>query len=149
MICTHIYTSKCITQSVLNTSEKKGTILIVDDEPDVAQTFRIMLERYGFTVDMFTDPAEALKYFRPNFYDLLILYIKMPKMNGFELYTKMKTIDKDVRAFFLTALKEFGEYDDFREKVFPKFGERHFIQKPIQSAELLKQVHSVIDFEGG
>lgn len=75
------------------TRRKKGNmILVVDDEPDANMTLRILLEENGFKTDAYTDPLVALQSFRPGKYDLLLLDIKMPKMNGFELYQKMKEI---------------------------------------------------------
>jgi DNA-binding response OmpR family regulator len=56
--------------------------LLVDNEPDVLLTEKIVLEQYGFKVDSFTDPLLALENFRANVYDMIILDIKMPEMNG-------------------------------------------------------------------
>jgi response regulator RpfG family c-di-GMP phosphodiesterase len=77
-------------------------------------------------------------------YDLLILDIKMPVMNGFQLYEQMKKIDPNLKAFFLTALTDLQEYDAFKKEVFPKEGERHFIQKPIENEEILERVNAII-----
>jgi DNA-binding response OmpR family regulator len=63
--------------------------LVVDDEPDNASIFRIALEDNGFDVDVFNDSMLALSNFKPDYYHLLILDIKMPKMNGYELYEKV------------------------------------------------------------
>jgi DNA-binding response OmpR family regulator len=72
-------------------------ILLVDDEPDITFTLKDILEyNKGLKVYTFTDPTVALKYYRINFYDIKILDIKMPKMDGFELYTKI--IEKDPKA---------------------------------------------------
>ena len=72
-------------------SNVKKRILVVDDEYDIGQSIRIVLNEYGFYVDYFAHPLEALKNFKPNFYDLVILDIKMPKVNGFELYDKFRS----------------------------------------------------------
>lgn len=69
-------------------------ILIVDDEPDITLSLRIGLEEYGFEIKEFNDPKEALSDFKANYYDLLLLDIKMPTMNGFELYKQMEKLDK-------------------------------------------------------
>ncbi len=71
-----------------SSNEKK--VLIVDDEPDVTGTFKVGLEERGFKVETFNDPEMALSNFKPGKYDILLLDIKMPKMNGFELYEKIK-----------------------------------------------------------
>ena len=65
-------------------------ILLIDDEPDITFTIKDILEDNGFQVDSFNDPILALNYYEVSFYDLVILDIKMPKMDGFELYTKIK-----------------------------------------------------------
>jgi DNA-binding response OmpR family regulator len=125
--------------------EIKKRILIVDDEPDVGLTLKIVLEKYGFVADCFVDPSTALKNFRPDFYDLIILDIKMPKISGFELYRKLKSTDTKIKALFLTALRELDDYDNLKGNVFPKMGERHFIQKPVSNNELLEQVYSIMN----
>jgi len=126
-------------------NQRKRRILIVDDESDVGLSLKIVLEKYGFAVDCFTDPEAALNGFNNDSYDLVILDIKMPKMNGFELYDKLKSSDSTIKALFLTALKELYDYDDFKRKVFPKLGERHFIQKPVSNIRLLDQIDSILN----
>ena len=75
-------------------SMTKGKILIVDDEPDITESFGLALEDSGFEVDKYNDPAVALASFKPTVYGLLILDIKMPKMDSFELYDKLKKMIK-------------------------------------------------------
>src|ERR671912_638683 len=67
-------------------------ILLVDDEPDVTYTIKKIVEDNGYKVDSFNDPILALNYYNVNFYDLVILDIKMPTMDGFELYLKRRII---------------------------------------------------------
>ena len=122
----------------------KQKILIVDDEPDITIALKMYLELQGFHVDTFTDPVYALAQFKAGFYQLLILDIKMPEMNGFELYTEIKKKDETVKVFFLTALSEMRDYDAFKKDVFPKEGERYFIAKPIENEEILKRINTVI-----
>ncbi|MEP6575924.1 MAG: response regulator [Nitrososphaerota archaeon] len=126
-------------------SQRKRRILVVDDDSDVALTLKIMLEAYGLDAECFTDPEAALQSFENESYDLVILDIKMPKMNGFQLYAQMKRSDDTIKALFLTALNELHGYDDFKTKVFPKSGERHFIQKPINGMGLYEQIESMLD----
>jgi len=79
-------------------------ILLVDNEPDTTFTIKNIFEDNGeFKVDIFTDSTIALKSYRSNFYDLVILDMKMPKMDGFELYTKIREKDPKVTICFLTA----------------------------------------------
>ena len=118
--------------------------MLVDDEPDICIALKEVLEGNGFNVDTFIDPTLVLEKFKSNMYDLLILDIKMPVMNGFQLYAQMKKIDPNIKAFFLTALTDLQEYDAFKKEVFPKEGERHFIQKPIENEEMLERVNAII-----
>src|ERR687886_3100045 len=94
---------------------KKNRILIVDDECDINLLFKMVLEDNGFKVDTFNDPLVALQNFRASSYDLLLLDMLMPKMNGFELYQKMRMIDDKVKVCFLTASGI--NQEEFRKKV--------------------------------
>ena len=122
----------------------KQKILIVDDEADITTALKMYLELQGFHVDAFTDPVNALAQFKAGFYHVLILDIKMPEMNGFELYKEIKKKDDTVKIFFLTALSKMHDYDAFKKEVFPKEGERYFIAKPIENEEILKRINTVI-----
>src|SRR5919108_2701023 len=78
-------------------------ILIVDDDPDVASVFSIGLEDNGFEVHTYNDPLEALSNFKPSFYDMLLIDINMPYMDGFELYEKLLKMDVNMRVCFISA----------------------------------------------
>ena len=82
---------------------------MIDDEPDLNLTLKIILEDNGFKVDSFTDPLSALENFKEEAgsYDMIILDIKMPNMNGYELYRQIKKIDEIVKVCFLTAAATF------------------------------------------
>ena len=77
-----------VTSSPSSHQDLKKSILIVDDEPDLTKISKMALEREGFLNDAFDDPARALENFKPNMYDLAILDVKMPKMDGF-LHNKL------------------------------------------------------------
>ena len=124
-------------------AQVKRKILIVDDEPDVGLTLKMILEEYGFEVDYFTDPRKVLENFRPDFYALIILDIKMPEVNGFELYHKLKSKDANIKTLFLTALSDVEAYSP-SSKVYPIMGERHFVKKPVDNRDLLEQVYSIL-----
>jgi DNA-binding response OmpR family regulator len=119
-------------------------IMVVDDEDDIILELRVVLEDNGFKVDSFTDPFLALENFKTDLYDLLILDIKMPKLNGFELYKQIKKVDNKVKTMFLTALTELQEYEEFRKEVFPKLGERYYVPKPIENEELIQRVNKIL-----
>ena len=119
-------------------------LLIVDDEPDITSVLRRGLEQYGFVVDTFNDPVEALSDFKVGYYDLLLLDISMPKMNGFELYKEMAKIDNKAKVCFMTA---FEIYRDEFKRLFPKLSLNCFANKPISIktlANLLKMELEVI-----
>src|SRR5215217_1359284 len=84
-------------------------VLMVDDEPDLTLSLKITLEENGFKVNSFTDPVSALENYKEydGMYDMVILDIRMPQMNGFELYRQIKKIDDKAKVCFLTA----GEMD--------------------------------------
>jgi DNA-binding response OmpR family regulator len=118
-------------------------VLIVDDEPDVILTLKIVLEENGFKVDSFTDPLLALQNFKEQdgMYDIIILDIKMPKMNGFELYRQIKKIDDKVKVCFLTASEMYyGAY----EHIFNTLDVKCFIQKPIENKELIDRLNKIM-----
>jgi|ERR687896_474328 two-component system catabolic regulation response regulator CreB/two-component system response regulator ChvI len=120
-------------------------IFIVDDESDTCLALERILEENGFKVDKFTDPFLALKNFKADFYGMLILDIKMPKMNGFELYLEIKKMaSKEIKVMFLTAVSEYQQYEAFRKMVLPKLGQRHFVSKPIVSEELVRRVNYIL-----
>jgi CheY-like chemotaxis protein len=119
-------------------------ILLVDDEEDIARLFKRALERAGFIVDMYNDPLQSLSNYRTGIYDLLLLDIKMPEMNGFELYKRIKQIDDNSKICFMTAFEEY--YDEFRE-IFPDLKDKEcFIRKPISINDLIKSVKSHLNY---
>jgi DNA-binding response OmpR family regulator len=118
-------------------------VLLVDDEPDHSLTLKMILEENGFKVDSFTDPLLALQNFKEqdSMYDLLILDIKMPEMNGFELYRQIKKIDDKVKVCFLTASEMYyGVYTD----IVNSLDAEYFIRKPIDNEELVKRLNRIL-----
>ncbi|MGZ5501460.1 MAG: response regulator [Nitrososphaeraceae archaeon] len=121
-------------------------ILLIDDEPDVTYTIKKILEDNGFKVDSFNDPILALNYYKVNFYDLVILDIKMPKMDGFELYTKIREKESKVKICFLTAIATFNEeFRKIRLTLGKTINEDYFIQKPINMEDLTKKLTSIMN----
>jgi len=84
-------------------SKSKAKILIIYDDIDITNLFSIFLECNGYNIDAYTNPVEAFNNFRKNSHDLIILDLKMPKMDGMTLYHKIKEIDKQVIVCFTTA----------------------------------------------
>jgi DNA-binding response OmpR family regulator len=121
---------------------RKKRLLLVDDEQDIAYTFRIALEDNGFVVDTFNDPQEALSNFAAGLYDLLLIDIKMPKMNGFELYQKIEKIDNKAKVCFITAYEVY--YKSLRE-LFPSIEVDCYIKKPITTNDLVERITTELD----
>jgi DNA-binding response OmpR family regulator len=117
-------------------------ILIVDDEADLTQVYSLVLEYHGFKVDSFNDPLAALAKFEPGLYDLVILDIKMPKMDGFELYHEIKKKDNNSKVCFLTASELY--YEEFRKKGYRALDRNLFLRKPIENEELVKEINKMI-----
>ncbi len=117
-------------------------IFMVDDEPDIILLCKMVLEEAGFEVHAFTDSLSALKSFKPAFYDLIILDIKMPNMDGFELCKKIKELDNKVKVCFLTASEMY--YETFRKKEYCLVDKTLFLRKPIENDDLLKKIWEII-----
>ena len=121
--------------------KKKYRVMIVDDEQDITAIFKIGLEKNQFIVTTFNDPLEALSKFRPRLYDLVILDIRMPGMNGFQLYERIRTLDDKVKACFLTAFEE--SRGVFRNS-FPLLEEVNcYLKKPITVQDLIKRLADI------
>jgi DNA-binding response OmpR family regulator len=125
-------------------SDKKGNkIMVVDDEPDITMSFEPTLQNAGFIVHTYQDPLIALSKFKPSYYDLVILDIKMPKMSGFELYAEIQKIDNKLKVCFITAGQMY--YDKVREKErYCKLDAERFLQKPITNVELVKRIEKIM-----
>jgi len=112
--------------------------MIVDDEQDITAIFKVGLERNEFIVTTYNDPLKAISDFKPGKYDLLILDVRMPGMNGFELYSKIRNVDNQVKVCFLTA---FDEYRSEFKKTFPFLDEvKCFLKKPITIQDMVKRL---------
>jgi DNA-binding response OmpR family regulator len=119
-------------------------ILVVDDEPDITFTLPAILQKGGYEVFSFNNPLMALQSFKPHYCDLLIIDIKMPDMNGFELNQKLKEKDSHVKVCFLTAVSEFRDYEQYKGDVSPKPHERYFVAKPVSEDDLVRRVKDII-----
>ena len=118
-------------------SNKK--ILLVDDDKDIALSFNLALQHNDFLVDVFTNPIEALAKFKPGFYKMALIDLRMPEMDGIELFKKIREIDKKIKICFLTA------YDWDNQQI--KDLSEHFIKKPISIDGLVKIVKTEIEKE--
>jgi two-component system, OmpR family, response regulator ChvI len=119
---------------------KKGRILIVDDDTDITSSFSLCLEDTGlFEVVTYNDSVEAISNFKADSYDLALLDIKMPKLNGFELCEKMKVVDSKVKVCIISAFDiDSPELKD----VVQSLGVECFIPKPILVKDLIKRIET-------
>jgi CheY-like chemotaxis protein len=138
---------KLTTTKTIKTTKGNGTmkkILEVDDEPDVCTMLRKVLEQYGFNADSYDDPILALENFKAGLYELLLLDIKMPEMDGFLLYQEMKKTDNKINVCFLTASEMYNE--KLREKEgFAALDKDLFLRKPIKNEDLINEVCRIIN----
>ena len=125
----------------MSAPKEKLRILIVDDEKDIVAILSRGLERNGFEVDGFIDPEKALANFKKERYDLVILDIKMPNMNGFELSRELAKIDEDAKIGFMSAFEI--NLDEARV-VFPTLKALFFIRKPISLQKMVQQIGAFV-----
>jgi CheY-like chemotaxis protein len=118
-------------------------MLLIDDEHDTCMTFQTILQDTSYECISYTASAKALQEFRSNYYDLILLDIKMPVLNGFELCKRIREVDKKVHIIFITASEEY--YEKFRSQHFPELGTISYIQKPIGNQELVQIVNMRIE----
>ena len=131
---------------IANTDNKDkplGRLLVVDDDPDTILALKIGLLDYGFLVDAFTNPQEALQSFKANAesYCLVLLDIKMPALSGIQLARKVKEVNPNVKVLLLTAL---GIRDNEVYDVSSSTNVDGFIQKPVGNKELTDKILSLI-----
>jgi two-component system response regulator ChvI len=112
-------------------------ILLVDDDKDIALSFKLALQYEGFFVEVFNSSTEALVNFKPNLYKLALIDLKMPEMNGIELFNKIRDKDKIIKICFITAY----DWDNQEVKEFTDC----FIKKPITINGLIKIVRKEIE----
>jgi DNA-binding response OmpR family regulator len=132
-------------QKKLNDQPEKQRILLVDDELDNSSIFKIALEDNGY-LDSYNDPESALSVFKLDYYDLLLLDIKMPKMDGYELYEKLRKVDNKVKVCFLTASERYREEHrpSFLSSDSTSSSNDFFLIKPITIDDLVKKVNGMI-----
>jgi DNA-binding response OmpR family regulator len=128
---------------MISRSAKVAHILIVDDEEDITELLQRVLKRSGYKVTSYVDPTKALEEFRPGRFDLALLDIRMPGINGFELLKQIKLVDKTLKACFLTAFEL--ETDDFVQNGISEDSIKCFIKKPIHLSDFTKKVSALLE----
>ena len=120
-------------------------VLVVDDETDIAEVVKQGLELQGIQVDAFNDPQKALEHFRPDTYDVVVLDVRMPRMNGFQLYREIMKRDDSTKVLFITAFEESPE--EFK-KAFPELDTHRFMKKPFTISKLKDRIMQGIVVKG-
>ncbi|HEU5171968.1 MAG TPA: response regulator [Nitrososphaeraceae archaeon] len=115
-------------------------IMIIDDDPDINNLFKIFLEHDGFQVDSYTNPQDALYYFKKGKYDLVLLDLKMPQIDGIGMFQALKNRDDEVSICLITANTSYLE--QLKEKI-PKI-EKYLIYKPILLKNLKEKVEALV-----
>lgn len=135
---------------ISNSKEKVGpiqnfrhskNILLVDDDSDILWTYKALLEYEGYKVSTFNNSEEALKDFsqtESSYYDLVLLDIRMPHMNGLQLFYRMKSINKDIKIIFVTALDAAEELLSILPDI---IFDKHIIKKPIGNESFLEKIN--------
>lgn len=121
----------------------QARILIVDDEADITSILKAGLEQAGFAVKTENEPLRALEDFKPGTYDMVLLDVRMPDIDGFTLYEKMREIDRKIRVCFLTAF-DVAYLDLFKEK-FPFLPDKCYIKKPVTVRNLVQMIKSELN----
>ena len=130
--------SKQENTDITSRSESRSCrLMAVDDEPDITFTLKKVLEQSGFPLDVFNNPQTALINFIPEYYDLILLEVMMPQMNGFELYQEIKKKDKNVKTCFVTAYELY--YESLKQK-YPKLDVGCYIRKPVDMNYLVNKI---------
>jgi two-component system response regulator ChvI len=127
-----------------NSSSCSGfTIMLVDDEQDVLYSFHAALTTNGYDVETFSDSQEALKRFSEvshSHFGLVILDVRMPGLNGLELYTRLKSINRSVKILFVSALDVVPEL----VIMFPDIKQDDILRKPVSTEEFINSVKTAL-----
>jgi CheY-like chemotaxis protein len=129
-------------------SEEKLSInvLLIDNDEDILFTFKSMLEAEGYHVESFADPTEALARFvqmDPAFYKLVLTDIRMPNLNGFQLYRKLREINSGIRVLFMTAFDVPANLLD----TMPTIKDSDIIKKPIEEELFVSRIKKAVNLE--
>jgi FixJ family two-component response regulator len=116
--------------------------MVVDDEADIVLVVAAGFRKSGFAIHAYTDPEQALADFKANCFDVLIVDVRMPVINGFEFYQRIRKVDPNVPVAFFTAFEtSYGVY----EKTIAGFDPNtFFVKKPVPSSALIDLVNKIV-----
>lgn len=120
---------------------KKLSILLVDDEKDICQAYSDLLKVHGFSVTSSSSSTDVLQFFRKGDFDLVILDVRMPSVNGYELYEKLLAIDNDIHVIFMTAY--YFTDTKFQER-HDELTEANFMLKPLDLDRLMETITNIM-----
>ena len=128
-------------------SNERKRILVVEDDPDICMVYKIVLEDAGFECFPYSDSVKALQEFKPYLYDLILLDIKMPLLNGFDLCKRIMEVDKRLDVIFITAGEEY--YEEFRKQSYHGLNNNNikYIQKPVENEQLVQIVNEALGLQ--
>ena len=119
----------------------KKRVLIIDDDKDVSNLFKIYLEKSGeYQIDAYTDPVDALYYFKKGLYDLVLLDLKMPQIDGISMYQQLKKVDSNTSICLITA--DIVNLEQLKTKI-PNI-EKYVIYKPTLLRNLKDKIDSLL-----
>src|SRR5918999_5680961 len=122
-----------------------ANIMVVDDELDILHTYKYILSAEGYNVEAFTDPHDALMHFvqlpdPSSYYQLVLLDIRMPRLNGLQLFYKIKTLSPKIKVMFSSALDVAEEV----VSILPDMKYDDIIKKPVEREYFISKINSVL-----
>lgn len=115
--------------------------MIVDDDQEILNLFNVGLQRHGFNVEAYSDPLLALSHFKEGSFDIAMLDVRMPLMDGFELSQKLLERDPNLIIGFVTA---YEIQDSPYAKEMPQMSADHFLRKPVSIADLSESINKLL-----
>jgi DNA-binding response OmpR family regulator len=122
--------------------------MVVDDDQDILTTFEAILNSQGISVKTFSDANESIKQFalaRPDLYDLIILDIRMPRLNGLQLHYRLKALNKNIKVLFVSAL----EASDELISILPGIQIENILKKPVPRDYFITTVKRILGVTEG
>ena len=124
----------------MKSTTKGKNILIIDDDPDINNLFKVYLEHDDFQVDSYANPVDASYYFKKGKYDLILLDLKMPQIDGIAMFHALK--NRDDKAIICLTTADMSYLQQLKEKI-PNI-EKYIIYKPILLRSLKDKINELI-----